>query len=209
MLSKRERISKSLKRYVPEEFIPYITDLMFSQSLSFTVSKPRSTKLGDYSMPHKDKPHRITVNGNLNPYAFMITTIHEFAHLNTHVKHGSRVKAHGDEWKAEFRSLLIPIINMGTLPKDIEIAIIKSINNPKASSCTDLHLSRALKKYDLRQESMVLLEEVGNNSYFRLKDRVFQRGNLRRSRYLCKEIKTGKQFLVSRMAEVEPIKETI
>lgn len=209
MLTKKERIRKSLTKYIPEEFVPYVVDLMFSQNLSFTISKPRKTKHGDYRAPYDGKPHRISVNGDLNPYAFLITTIHEFAHLTTYEKYGRSVKPHGVEWKDEFRRLLIPILEKKTLPKEIERALLRSINNLKASSCTDVHLYRALKSHDDMDDSLILLEELSNNSYFRLNDRVFQRGILRRTRYLCKEIDTGRKYLVSRLAEVEPVKEQV
>lgn len=205
MKTQKEEIVEALKKYLPEDFIPYVVEIMFSEKVNFKISKPRSTKLGDYRAPVGDKPHRITINGNLNPYSFLITTLHEFAHLKTQVKYGNKVKAHGKEWKDEFRQLLIPIIAEGKLPKEIETALLKSINNLKASSCSDISLTRALRKFDNEKESVIFLEEIENNAYFRLGQRVFQRGNLRRRRYICKEIKTGKQFLVNRLAEVEPV----
>lgn len=206
MHTQRKDIAKALEKYLPEGFVPYVLDLMFSEYLSFKVTKPRKTKSGDYKAPRKGEPHRITVNGNLNPYAFLITTIHEFAHMKTYIKFGNNVKAHGKEWKNEFKQLLLPILDQQLLPKDIETALVLSLNNLKASSCTDIRLSRALKQYDLNQSDVVLLEDLHNNAYFRLGRKTFQRGILRRKRYLCKEIRTGKQYTISRLAEVEPLK---
>ncbi|HLW39708.1 MAG TPA: hypothetical protein VKX31_04900 [Brumimicrobium sp.] len=209
MSSQKERVASSLEKYMPKEFIPYVVELMFSERISFRISKPRKTKSGDYRPPFQGEPHRISINGDLNPYAFLITTIHEFAHMTTHIKYGAGIKSHGVEWKNEFKRLLLPVLEKKTLPKEIEQALLRSLNNLKASSCTDLHLSRALKKHNKEDKPMVLLEDLNNNAYFRLNKKNFQRGVLRRTRYLCKEINTGKSYLVSRLAEVEPLENSI
>lgn len=208
MQTKKEKISNSFKKYLPEEAIPYVIRLLFSYKLSFRIVKPRKTKLGDYRPPFEGKNHRITINGDLNPYAFLITTLHEFAHLTTFEKYGRKVQAHGKEWKAEFKTLLEPILKEGYLPSDIKMALQRNLNNLKASSCTDIHLYRVLKNYDENADSILLLEEVSKNSYFRLNNKVFQRGELRRTRYLCEEVGTGKKYLINRLAEVEQIKDT-
>jgi predicted SprT family Zn-dependent metalloprotease len=78
----------------------------------------------------------ITVNGDLNPYSFLITTLHEFAHLHTYLKYGTRVAPHGEEWKNCYRKLLLPIIDSKKLPNDIEKVLMNSLISTKASSCT-------------------------------------------------------------------------
>lgn len=205
MGTKKENISRVLKKYLPESYIPYIIQLMFSEKLRFTISKPRKTKAGDYRPPFDGKPHRISINGNLNQFSFLITTLHEFAHMTTFIKHGKKVKAHGLEWKSEFRRLLIPVLDQKELPIEIEKALMRGINNLKASSCTDVHLARALKQFDEKNETIVLLETLENNVCFRLGKKTFQRGILQRKRYLCREINTGRQYFINRLAEVEPI----
>ena len=208
MKSKRENISNALKRYIPSCYIPYIVELMFSENLAFRISKPRKTKAGDYRPPFRGEPHRISINGDLNPYAFLITTVHEFAHMTTYVKYGGQVLPHGAEWKSEFKRLLIPVLEQKELPESIEKALLNSLNNLKASSCTDIHLTRALREFNKQDDSLELLENIGNNMYFRLGKMTFQRGILRRRKYLCTEVKTGKKYLVNRLAEVEPLKKS-
>lgn len=207
-MNKRKNITHSLQKYLPDVYIDYIVSLMFSENLQFKITKPRKTKQGDYRHPYNGKPHRISINSNLNPYAFLITTIHEFAHMNTYIQYGNKVKAHGKEWKDEFKKLLTPVLQQKELPLEIEMALWRSLHNLKASSCTDTALFRALKKYDKTPETTVLLEELPNLSTFRLGKKTFIREKLRRSRYLCTEVHTRKHYLVSRLAEVEPINST-
>jgi hypothetical protein len=207
MLKSQDKIAEALKKFVPDEAIPYLIELMFAHHVNFKVTKPRATKHGDFRPKHNGKPHRITVNGDLNPYAFLITAIHEFAHLTTYEHFGRHVKSHGREWKNEFRKMLIPIIELKILPHNVETALSRSLHNLKASTCTDVGLYRALKEYDHSDDNLVLLEQLKKDEKFRLGKRIFKRGELRRTRFLCEEIPTQKKFLVSGLAEVEKYEE--
>lgn len=206
-MTERHKIAEALKKYVPEPFVDYVTDLLFCEPVHFSVSKPRKTKHGDYRSPMNNKPHRITVNGDLNPYAFLITTVHEFAHMKTFIDHGNTVRAHGKEWKAAYRELLLPLLESDQLPVSIKNALSLNLDNMKASSCTDAGLYRALKNFDSPEQQTLLLEQLQNGAIFRLGKKVFKRGVLRRTRFLCEELSTGKKYLVSKLAEVEPLKE--
>jgi hypothetical protein len=115
------------------------------------------------------------------------------------------VAPHGAEWKNAFRALLEPVLLSKNLPQDIEKVLWKSFTNTKASSCTDLSLSRVLKKYD-ESTDQISLEEIPISSQFSLNGRAFEKGLLRRSRYLCKELKSGKQYLIHALANVQLIK---
>jgi len=183
--------------------VVYVSDLIIHSNVKFKIVAPRSTKLGDFRASSKnDGKPQITINGDLNPYAFLITTLHELAHLNTFQSYGAGVNPHGKEWKKEFTALLEPILNVSTLPFDIKKTLTKSIKNPKASSCSDIHLSRVLKKYDQAKITQTL-EELDENTIFSINKKVFTKGKLRRTRYLCKELVTGKSYLIHALAEVK------
>jgi len=178
-----------------------------SYKVKFKIVKPRSTKLGDFRVRTKGEIPEITVNGNLNPYSFLITTVHEFAHLKTYLEHSFKVAPHGSEWKQNFVSLMYPFVELNTLPKDIEAALLKSFVNVKASSCTDIHLQRVLKNYDSIESHEIILERISKNSTFVLQNKVFRKGILRRTRFLCEELTTGKKYLINALATVIPIEE--
>lgn len=192
-----------LKKYLPKEFVVYVSDLIVHSNVKFKIVAPRSTKLGDFRpSSKKNGTSQITVNGDLNPYAFLITTLHELAHLNTFHSHGAYVNPHGNEWKKEYISLLEPILTVSSLPVDIKNTLTKSIRNPKASSCSDIHLSRVLKKYDEAKNTQTL-EELDEHAIFSINKKVFSKGKLRRTRYLCKEMDSGKSYLIHALAEVK------
>lgn len=204
-ITKRDKVTEAYKKYVPEVFVDIVVDLFLQSSVKFKIVAGRKTKLGDFRAGINGEKHQITINGDLNSYSFLITTLHEFAHLNTYNRYQNRVAPHGEEWKIAFRELLLPIINSGHLPSDIHKALVNSLINTKASSCSDHQLSRVLHSYDKPKEGMEILERLANNSTFALNGRHFIKGPLRRKRFVCQEVKTSRSFLVNALAQVYPI----
>ena len=203
---KAEVIEEVFKKYLPEAFVEMVVELFLSHPVRFKIVNGRATKLGDFRAGVNGEKHRITVNGDLNPYSFLITTLHEFAHLQNFEAYRNRVLPHGEEWKASFRNLLLPVINSGQLPKDIENALVHSLSKTKASSCSDHNLSRVLKSYDRPKDGIVLLEQLPKNTTFELNGRQFIKGSLRRKRFVCQEVYSDRSYLVNALAEVRPIK---
>lgn len=193
-----------LHKYIPPEFMPLISSLLNSHPVSFKIVKPRKTKLGDFKFDPRTKKYQITINGDLNPYAFLITTLHEFAHLINHKDYGFSVSPHGKEWKVCFHKLLQPIIESEQTPDIIKRSLQKSATQIKASSCSDPELSRALATLDA-EDGKVMLESLALNTIFLLNGRAFQKGLLRRTRYLCTDLDTGKEYLVNKLSKVEQI----
>ncbi|VTR44813.1 SprT-like family [Sphingobacterium thalpophilum] len=191
---------------MPEEAAPIISNWINDTGCLFKISRSRSSKLGDYRAPFRGSPHRISVNHDLNPYSFLITTIHEFAHLQTWNKHQHRVRPHGSEWKNHFKQLMDPFLKLAIFPADIKQAILNYMENPAASSCTDLHLFRTLKAYDTAKSSALTVESLEDGHYFALKNgRSFQRIGKIRKRYKCMELSTRRIYLFNPIAEVFPL----
>ncbi|MEN9700305.1 MAG: hypothetical protein RLZZ301_1503 [Bacteroidota bacterium] len=201
MESKRHAFLTTFQRYVPAAFAEYLTDCVLEANVRFRIVKSRKSKLGDFRLPQGHETPVITINGDLNPYSFLVTALHELAHLDAFRQFGPRIQAHGDEWKQAFRQRLLPVLESGHLPKDLEAALWKSFTNTKASSCTDLQLHRSLKRYDTQQG--LVLEQLPHLSHFSLNGKTFEKGLLRRSRYLCTELQTGKSYLVHALAHVQ------
>lgn len=203
---KKKGVTEKLKAFVPPGFEGMIADLLYRDAVHFKIVPPRNTKLGDFRPGMHGQKSQITVNGDLNPYSFLITTLHEFAHLETFLKYGNSVKPHGEEWKSTYRNLLLPAIDSGLLPQDILNALVASLANTKASSCSDVRLSRVLKGYDKPKEGVVLLESLPKNTTFALQGKNFIKGELRRKRYLCEEVSGHRKYLVHALSEVIPLK---
>lgn len=193
-----------LKQYLPESAAPVIAKWIDYFQCEFKVSRNRGTKFGDYRSPFGGKGHRISVNFDLNAYAFLVTTVHEFAHLYTWNQHQHKAKPHGAEWKANFKRMMKPFFELEIFPADIKQVIQNYLDNPAASSCSDLTLFRVLKKYDVKEASVILVEKIPANGLFRWKDgRVFRREERLRKRYRCVEVSTNRVYLFNPVAEVE------
>lgn len=196
-----ENYTKQLSPFLPNGTAEYVAQLIKNNKTSFKISKKRKTKLGDYRMPYQGKGHRISVNGDLNEYAFLITTLHEFAHLKAFTKYGSRIKPHGQEWKMMFMDLFQPILDLNILPKDVDLALNKYLKNARASSCTDDALYRVLKRYD--SGSGMLVEHLNLGDRFKLNNITFEKGKKLRKYYLCRNLDNNRQYRVLGVAEIE------
>ena len=178
---------------------------MSHHKIQLRIKNPRLTKLGDYRPPTSESSHRISINRDLNPFAFLITFMHEVAHLVNFEKSGPRVPPHGIEWKREFQIVSSPIIQQNLLPNDVHSALNRYLKNPKASSCTDANLVRTLRNYDASKEHL-LVEEIPTNEMFETQDgRRFIKLKKMRTRFRCQEVKTGKIYLVPGLMQCKPI----
>ncbi|MFN8292080.1 MAG: SprT-like domain-containing protein [Chitinophagaceae bacterium] len=202
-MPKKEVPIDHLQHYLPPGTSPAVTTYLHRYQVHLTVARERKSILGDYRHRTGYQNHRISVNGNLNKYAFLITLLHELAHLLTFEQHGNRVMAHGREWKTVYGQLLQQFLEHKVFPPDIEKELLLTLQNPAASSCAEDGLLRVLRKYEEGEIPHHLVEELAPGSLFRLRDgRVFQKGEKLRKRFKCVEVKTGKLYLFSPVYEV-------
>jgi len=61
----------------------------------------------------------------LNPYAFLVTYLHEVAHFLTYQRHKNLVNPHGQEWKNAFGELFDPILDSELLPGEL-VPVLKA-----------------------------------------------------------------------------------
>src|ERR1035437_8255582 len=218
-MNQEERNRSILRKYIPEPAIDTIAEWIYKYNFKLKIKKSRSTKEGDYMSPHSGKNHVITVNYDLNKYAFLVTLIHEVAHLITWEKYKVRVNPHGKEWKTEYSKLLNYFLTKENLaveeeqmfPKEIFSALHKHMQSPSAASGSDLNLSRVLKKYDADQDTL-LLERISMGASFRIvtakakhATEIFIKGEKRRTRFKCMHARTKREYLIHALCKVELI----
>ena len=202
------RLTKhAFERYLPKGTVEDIERLMDGKYLKFKITKPRKTKLGDYRPPQRGIPyHQITVNGDLNRYAFLVTLVHELAHMETYEQYPKKqIQPHGKEWKTIFKKMLQPFIDKNIFPESIHQALNNYLENPAAATCTDYQLTQALRQYDKNRGDYVFLDELPTKSCFIWNNkRVFRKEQKLRTRFRCLELKTKKIYLFHKSAEVKP-----
>lgn len=205
-MPKKEVHITQLQDYLPPGTYDAVLAYLRQYKVHLTVARERKSILGDYRHSTHHTNHRISVNGNLNSYSFLITLLHELAHLLTFEQYGNKVLAHGREWKNVYAKMLAQFIQHKIFPADIEAELIRSLQNPAASTCAEDGLLRILRKYDAKESHHRLVEELSMHDLFRTSDgRVFKKGDKLRKRYKCVEVKTGKVYLFSPVYEVESV----
>jgi|688.fasta_scaffold495301_2 SprT protein len=202
-MNKNKKIESFLDHF-PPKVAEYCFNLWNELSFEFIVSKKRDSKLGDFRFA-PNKGFQITVNHNLNPYAFLVTYLHEVAHLITYQKHKNAVNPHGQEWKDAFLEVFDPLLDPELLPSDVVKVLKAYLLNPVATSNGYTPLVEVLKKYDPAEEAVLLLFNLPEGTIFQLKNLRLQKGKLRRTRYICQEVHTGKLYLVAKNAHVQLI----
>lgn len=190
--------------YIPDSAHSLVDHLLKEENLVLKIKNERKTRHGDYRQ-FPDGRHQITVNANLNQYKFLITLVHEVAHLKAYKEYGRFIKPHGKEWKYTFKKTMLPFLNPRVFPEDILPILAKHFINPKASSDTDSKLALALKAYDAPNDKIYVSDiEVGVG--FKIYNgKEFLRGKQRRKRIECQEKQTGRLYLFNPLAEVELI----
>ncbi|MDG3583706.1 MULTISPECIES: SprT-like domain-containing protein [Galbibacter] len=191
-----------LNKYLPERAAEPCFQLIKQNHVHLKIVNERVTRHGDYrKLP--DGSHQITVNANLNKYRFLITLVHEIAHLVAFTKYGRHIKPHGNEWKYTFQQLMLPFIRPEIFPSSLLPVLARHFKNPKASSDTDAHLSVALKEFDPQNDKNYIFELPMGSIFKIYNGKVFKKGNKRVKRYECIEMSSGKIYLFQPNAEVE------
>ena len=195
-----------LQQHVPDTAVAYCVQLHAEHPFTFRVSRPRSSKWGDYRYRKtaQGSSHTISVNRNLNAYAFLITYLHEVAHRITFQEHKFRVAPHGRAWKQCFAQLLAPVLTEKVFPQDILMALRQYAKNPKAATGTHAGLALALQQYDAPTR-LVPLASLHPDTLFRFRHRTYVKRNVRRTRALCQELSTNTNYLILETTPVERI----
>ena len=197
----------TVRKHLPSSTWKYVLDLLQGYPVVVQVVPHRVTKLGDYRPPRLGEFwHRITVNEDLNVYAFLVTLLHEIAHLRVaamQLKGTKKYKPHGIEWKKEFTKLVEPIIEGSMVPRDLCVALAATLQRPRAATCSDRLLTLALSQYDQIVDNCVHVDQLEVGSCFQLQDgRQFILGDRVRSRYRCIELASGIEFRIHYLARV-------
>ena len=191
---------------MPERAVDAVFELIKTNDVHLKIVNQRQSKHGDYRRVNGGA-HIITINNSLNKYAFLITLVHEIAHLIAFEKYGRLIKPHGVEWKYTFQTLMLPFIRPEIFPESLIGVVANHFKNPKASSDTDARMAIALKGFDVKiNNHQIYIFELLEGANFRIPNgKIFKRGRKRIKRYECVELSSGKVYLFQPNAQVEPI----
>ena len=139
-MPKKEVQIETLQNYLPVSCFDTIAGYLRQYKVHLTISKKRRSILGDYRHRTDYKSHRISVNGNLNAYSFLITLLHELAHLLTFEQFNNKVQPHGPEWKLTYSKLLEYFLAIKIFHYDkVPAAMKQNRSNPCPVCCLEQH----------------------------------------------------------------------
>lgn len=191
-----------LEKYIPKNAVTPIFEIIKETKVYLKIVNERTTRHGDYRRLETGQ-HQITVNANLNPYKFLITLVHELAHLVAFTHYGRRISPHGKEWKITFHKMMLPFLREEIFPKELLPLLFRHFENPSATTDTDQMLAFALKQYDAPNDLHCVFQ-LPIGAYFQIHNgRIFQRGKRRTKRYECVEVKTGRVYIFDPNTEVK------
>jgi hypothetical protein len=193
-----------LQRFLPENAIDRVLQTLEEYKVQLKITRQRKGKLGDYRFDERWSCHRISINYNLGQYHFLITLLHEFAHMLVKERCKYRPMPHGPEWKSAFREIAGPYLTEGIFPEEITRAFATHLQKGKASTSTDPQLAAAL----LTQSGVtgtLTLDRLDIGTEFRFKDKHFRKMEKRRTRYLCYCLSDKRTYLISPAAPIEPV----
>lgn len=202
-MNKNKAFREGISEFVPANALDEVCRLAASHPFHLTITRSRKTKKGDFRPGFRGKSHRISINVDLNPFDFLLTYVHEYAHLLVWINYGRNNKPHGIEWKQEFQKHLIPFFELEVFPDDVARAIANYIRNPKASSCSDVELQKTLNSYNINGNELTI-EDIDEGTLFLFNDtRLFKKGKRLRKRYACIEVTTNRHFRFSPLAPIK------
>jgi len=197
------RHRKILLDHIPEPSLDLIVSWLEQYRVSLTITRKRNTKMGDYRPPVRKNYHRISVNGDLHPIAFLVTLVHELAHLVTWEKYQRKVQPHGPQWKNQFRQMLLQVSGTGAFIPEIEKIISGFIMENISYRSFNLHFERRIHELDPDKKDLILGEIPVNSEFSIHNGRIFIKKEKLRTRYRCQDVRTGKFYLISPLARVQ------
>lgn len=195
---------QQIQKYIPNNAVENLEDLINQHRFYLKIVNGRRSKRGDFRAT--TPLPTITINNNLSPEQFLITLVHEIAHLVTFKTH-PKAKPHGTEWKNCFKHLMLPFLNTAVFNDELLRALAKHFINPKATTDSDPKLAALLYKTDKQNDNdKCFIFDLEAGTFFELNQRVFKILNKRRTRYECLEVSTNKKYLVGGNASVKIVK---
>lgn len=201
------RYKAKLGEYLPEVSVEPVFDFMTTHAVQLRITRERLSKLGDYHMPHPGHQyHEISINGDLEPQYFLWVLLHEMAHLTAWLEYRQTIQPHGHEWQEHYRRLIRLHLELGAFAPEAAQLIGSYIRRIPLNHATGGRIELMLRQsgHDAMEPILVLnnLEEGDKFVLRNYPDRLFTAIEKRRTRWKCRDERTGQFFTVSGTAEV-------
>ena len=201
-----EEYKAILAKYMPADAVEPVHAFMDKYCVHLHITRKRTSKLGDYRWPQQGHNYQeISVNGDMNPYQFLLVLLHEMAHLNTHQRHGNDIQPHGHEWQEQYRQLLLQY--QPCFPDDIATLIARYTARIPLSRTVGKQIDAQLRHYDANFDpsTELTLDQLPPGTVFRIAakpQKLFRSLEKRRTRWICLGLDDQRKYLVHGSARV-------
>jgi SprT protein len=196
---------KQFKDSISGNAYDFFVGLLVDKNVIIRHVAARKTKLGDFRHFRAKRIPEITVNQNLLPDTLTFILAHEVAHFLVHIHNKRRTEPHGKEWKEMFAYLLKQLIQNNAFSPEISNHIEKFLQNVKGTVGRGSKLFALLFPQEEEIEGTHILENLHNGALFVIPSsgKVYEKGEKRRTRYVCRQINNKRFYLVSRSLRVK------
>ncbi len=199
-------LDKALSYHIPADAVNYVAALIKQHGVQLRITNQRFTKNGDFIHGVNGCPHRLSINGNLNKYEFLLVFLHEFSHLKVYEQYGKSCKPHGKQWKHIYGTLIRDCIGRGYFPSVLTDPLMTYSYRVRATGVANMAVTAILRDSDDTDSSDAgwkFLEEIPPSAIFKMSNgRVYQKLEKRRTRYKCQCVKTKRYYVIHGGAKV-------
>jgi hypothetical protein len=100
---------------------------------------------------------------------------------------------------------MLPFLQDQIFPEDLLGLVAKHMKNPKATLDADPPLALALKRYDPANDKSFIFELETGTRFQANNGKIYELGQLRRTRYACLELATKRTYLFALHSEVQVV----
>lgn len=186
-----------LQKYLPENAVFFIEKWLKPYSCHIRITKTRHSKLGDYRY-RTGETQQISINGDLEPQLFFFVLTHEIAHLIT-FSADKKILPHGKEWKSCYKDLLLESLEV--YEKNFQPMVHIFSKNPKANYMAAPEIVR----YFTKNTNEDFIEDLDPGHIFEYQNQHFQILEVRKKRYICKNLNSGRKYLFRTCVQVKKI----
>lgn len=179
----------------------FINLLLEQYNTEILVKKERLSKHGDYRFYNATKKHQITINGNLEEQAFLFVLIHEIAHRICFEKFKRKAQPHGKEWKQIFKELLLKALDKNIFTLELTPFIHEFAQAPKSV----VKINSKLHSLLFKQQNHLSIDDAELGDVFLFRKKYYVKVDKKRTRFLCKEMKSGKLYLFNASTPIAEI----
>ena len=201
-----------LGQKVPAYGMPLVARLVRSYDFAFRFAPPRLRKLGDYTRKANGEV-AITINADLPPELFLVTFLHEVAHLEALQNRTRREAPHGKRWQACFGALLTELCQSAeaAMPAPLHQALVRHSQAPTATLTADPALARLLLPAKPPRQALAdgfaHVEMLAAGTAFAYRGKAFLLSGKMRTRHYGTDLQTGQLWKFSAQCTVQILPE--